>query len=383
MRLSYEVLINFSTVFQILFFVATVGLISKFRRPGLVPLIGVALAFLVGKTNDLWQQTGLILQSPDWVLSGSLFTLFLGPFIYLYVLERTEGRRATLRPIQLAHGAWILPPAAFLALNWWPLETQEKISLLTSGGFDNLTTLVIMPVYFDGILILYLAISVAKLRSHGIRLQFWFSNIEDRNLSGIRYLLTMFAIMVIIHLLWTLGRYFLWGGIMSAWIVGVLVTYHLVLVNGLFLEFVTYRHSLEDRDEPAIEGLQEQSRPPTGISNDEQERLLVQLSDFMQNERPYLNPNLTVADLAKPLGVHARTLSQLINNSHNCNFLEYINRHRIEYAREELANHPTKSILDVAYDSGFNSKSTFNTAFKRFVQLTPTGFRRSLPSNFH
>lgn len=380
MRLSYEILINFSIVFQILFFVATVSLIRKFRRPGLVPLIAVALAFLVGKANDLWQQTGLILQFPDWVFSGSLFTLLMGPFIFMYVRERTEGR-ATLSPIQLAHGAWILPPAAFLALNWWPLDSQEKISLLTSGGFDNLTTLVLMPVYFDGVLILYLMISVAKLRSHGIRLQFWFSNIEDRNLSGIRYLLTMFAIMIIIHLLWTLGRYFLWGGTMSAWVVGVLVTYHLILVNGLFLEFVTYPHSLEDRGEPAIESLREPSRPPAGLSNDEQERLLVRLSDFMQNERPYLNPNLIVADLAKPLGIHPRTLSQLINNSHNCNFLEYINRHRIEYARGELANHPTKSILDVAYDSGFNSKSTFNTAFKRFVQLTPTGFRRSLSAN--
>lgn len=377
MRLSYEILINFATVFQILFFVAAIGLIPRFHRPGLVPLFAVALTFLVGKGNDLWQQTGLFLQYPDWVLGGSLFTLLLGPFIYLYVRARTEGE-AGFRPIHMAHTAWILLPAIYLAKNWWSLDTAAKISFLTSGGFDNLTTLVLMPVYFDGILILYLMVSVAKLRSHGIRLQYWFSNIEDRNLSGIRYLLTMFAAMVVIHLLWTLGRYFLWDGMMSAWVVNVLVTYHLVLVNGLFLEFLTYPHSVGDRNEPSIPGLQESSRPPAGLSADEQERLLGRLADLMEDEKPYLNPNLTVADLAKRLRVHARILSQLINYRHGCNFLEYINRHRIDHAKGELAHHPDRTILEVAYDSGFNSKSTFNTAFKRFVELTPTGFRKSL-----
>jgi AraC-like DNA-binding protein len=377
MQYRYELLINFSAVFQIIFFVATVALIRRFRRPGWVALVGIALAFLIGKINDLWQQTGMILQFPDWILGFSLFALLLGPFIYFYVLERT-GSDAGFRLAHVAHGAWILPPASYLAVNWWPLDADAKIAFLKTGGFDNLTALVLIPVYFDVILILYLAIAVAKLRSHGIGLQNWFSNIEDRNLSGIRYFLTMFAIMVLLHLVWTIGRFFLWGDAMSTWVISALVTYHLVLINGLFIEFVTYRYSVDENDKLALQDLQVSSRPPAGLSYEEQQRLLERMDSIMQKERPFLNPNLTVADLAKPLRVHARVLSQLINHNHDCNFLEYINRHRIEHAKAELANHPDKSILDVVYESGFNSKSTFNTAFKRFVQLTPTGFRRSL-----
>lgn len=380
MPLHYETLVDFSIVFQIVFFVAVIALWGRFRRTGWIPLVAVAVAFLLGKFNDLWQQTGLILEYPDWAFSGSLITLLLGPFIYFYVRARTEPR-LRFHPVMLLHGIWLLPGAAYLAFNWWPFDAEAKIELLTSGAFDNLTALVLIPAYFDGTLILYLAISVARLRAHGIRLQDWFSNIEDRNLSGIRNLLGLFALMVGLHLFWTVGRYVMRTDVMTTWVLNGLVTYHLVLINGLFLEFLTYRHAVEgpggpEPDDPGISPEQ-----PAELPNPEQERLVAQLERLLSEKSPFLDPNLTVADLARPLNIHARSLSQLINQHQDCNFHEFINRRRIEHAKADIARHPEKSILEVAYDSGFNSKSAFNTAFKRFVQLTPTGYRRSLTEN--
>lgn len=377
MPLTYEILVNFSIVFQIVFFVVAIVLLSRFRRPGLLPLVAVGMAFLTGKIDDLWQQTGLILQYPDWVFSGSLLTLLLGPFILLYVESRTVAS-FRLRPAMLIHLVWMAPGISWLALNWWPYDAAKKIELATSGGLSDLTTLVLLPAFFDVVLIGYLAASVRRLWAHGIRLQDWFSNIEDRNLSGIRHLLTLFAIMVAIHLFWTLGRYYLWGNALAGWVSAVMVTYHLVLINGLFIEFLTYRYSISDPDASAVSLPTETDEKSGAFSADEQDAMASKLEKHLQAEQPYLNPNLTVADLARPLCIHARTLSWLINHHHECNFHEFVNRHRIEFARAQISRNPERNILEIAYDSGFNSKSAFNTAFKKYARLTPSGFRRSI-----
>lgn len=98
----------------------------------------------------------------------------------------------------------------------------------------------------------------------------------------------------------------------------------------------------------------------------------------LENE-PYLEPSLTIQELSKQVGVSVRDLSILINHHMDKHFFDFINEYRIEKAKEILkdVSKSKVTILEILYEVGFNSKSSFNTAFKKHTNQTPTEFRNS------
>ena len=97
----------------------------------------------------------------------------------------------------------------------------------------------------------------------------------------------------------------------------------------------------------------------------------------MEVEKLYLETELTLQELADRVGAPAYQISQAINEGLNKNFYDLINAYRVDEAKQLLLN-PTNSnftILSVAFEAGFNSKTTFNTVFKKFTGLTPSDFR--------
>jgi len=102
------------------------------------------------------------------------------------------------------------------------------------------------------------------------------------------------------------------------------------------------------------------------------------LLDLMQEEKPYLDPNLNLNKLAKLLELNPKDLSVVLNIGLGKNFYDFINEYRIEEVKQQLLN-PKNSIftnVGVAYDSGFNSKSTFNALFKKYVKMTPKDYKK-------
>jgi len=107
---------------------------------------------------------------------------------------------------------------------------------------------------------------------------------------------------------------------------------------------------------------------------------LLKLKKYMIEEKPFLNPALTIQDVAAALQIPVRDLSLLINHKLEQHFYDFVNTYRIENAMDILKD-STKSkltILEILYDVGFNSKSSFNTAFKKHTGNTPTAYRKYL-----
>ncbi|MEM6799762.1 MAG: helix-turn-helix domain-containing protein [Bacteroidota bacterium] len=107
-------------------------------------------------------------------------------------------------------------------------------------------------------------------------------------------------------------------------------------------------------------------------------KLAKRLQDYMEREQIFLNPDLNLKELASQLSVPPRELSRAINRIHEQSFFDYINRHRIELAKEKIQHpkDPKVTVLEIMYEVGFQSKSSFNTAFKKFTGLTPTQWKR-------
>ncbi|MEP7319671.1 MAG: helix-turn-helix domain-containing protein [Panacibacter sp.] len=102
------------------------------------------------------------------------------------------------------------------------------------------------------------------------------------------------------------------------------------------------------------------------------------LIELMQNRKPWLEPELTVDTLAQQISMRPKELSRLINENLHQNFFDFINRYRIDEAKRLLTNPADKKItvLEVLYEVGFNSKSSFNTLFKKYTGITPSEFKK-------
>jgi len=101
------------------------------------------------------------------------------------------------------------------------------------------------------------------------------------------------------------------------------------------------------------------------------------LKGYMKETSPYLDPSLSIDSLANQLNIATKELSVLINHTMGLHFFDFVNEYRINYAKNILTDKSQQdlTILEILYDSGFNSKSSFNTEFKKRTGETPTQYR--------
>ena len=115
------------------------------------------------------------------------------------------------------------------------------------------------------------------------------------------------------------------------------------------------------------------------LTPEQSARYLKRLRHAMEAEKAYTDGNLTLQKLSTKLSIPVQHLSQVVNEQLNQNILDFINMHRIEEVKRRLVDADLKhlSILAIAEDVGFNSKSSFNAVFKKYVNITPSEFRNA------
>ncbi|MFC2090364.1 helix-turn-helix domain-containing protein [Bacteroidota bacterium] len=118
---------------------------------------------------------------------------------------------------------------------------------------------------------------------------------------------------------------------------------------------------------------------PNDDLENENKQLIAKLKVHMKENEPYLDSNLSMYDLAKQLHVPARELSISINYTLDKHFFDFINEYRVKKAMDLIQNSSDEklTILEILYEVGFNSKSSFNTAFKKHTGITPTEFKKN------
>lgn len=122
----------------------------------------------------------------------------------------------------------------------------------------------------------------------------------------------------------------------------------------------------------------EKSYENYGLKQPDAISLSEQLKKYMETEKPYTNIDLNLKDLASALDTYPHYITQVLNTVFNQNFYDFVNTYRIEEAQKRLTDTQFKNltILAIAYDCGFNSKSTFNRIFKQKTGLTPSEYQK-------
>jgi len=128
---------------------------------------------------------------------------------------------------------------------------------------------------------------------------------------------------------------------------------------------------------------QTQKYENSNLQEIQKERYVKKLINQIETQKPFREPELTLAQLAEQVNIPAHHLSQVINEKLNCNFLDFINGYRIEDAKEKLVDdaYSHYTVIAIAYEVGFNSKTAFYSAFKKQTGTTPSNFRKQLKAS--
>lgn len=152
--------------------------------------------------------------------------------------------------------------------------------------------------------------------------------------------------------------------------------YIYVVPIGLFIYAMSYKLSNQERL-PIKEATKYEA---SSFKSEEKSAYISRLETLMSIEKPYLKNNLRLKDLATLLNMSHHHVSQLINEHYHCSFFDFINQYRIKEAEKLMVDFPKKNLLQIAFDAGFNNKTSFINAFKKFNGNTPSVHRKKLNS---
>lgn len=313
--------------------------------------------------------------------------LFMGPLLYFYVRSITNFHFRFSKK-DLLH---FVPGAAYLL---WSLIVVVTDKLILKKYF-------LMDGYsdpdFDGwyqwlqniSILFYLVLSIRFYRQYKQYVMFEFSFVDVANLNWLRNFLIAFAIITILPLLEELLSFFPFfqnldykGSWYSFFVFAVVVYY--VAINGFNAVVVPLRKLLFEPElllqykSPALLTAATTTEAEfeiveSKINNIELDNWKEKISMLMQSQHLYENAELTLSQLAKQLSTNPSLLSKVINTGFGINFNDFVNEYRINAMLEKLKQGEQKNqtLLGIAFDCGFNSKATFNRAFKKQTGLSP------------
>ena len=118
----------------------------------------------------------------------------------------------------------------------------------------------------------------------------------------------------------------------------------------------------------------------SGLRDEQAEEYLTKLLQYMDEEKPYLDGDMTINDLARKTGIPRHHITEVLNEKHHRNFFSFVNEYRIREVISRISDpkYQHYTILAIAFEAGFNSKSTFNTFFKAYTGKTPSAYREEI-----
>lgn len=304
---------------------------------------------------------------------GSWF--LLGPFIYFYFKKITDSNWQW-RSKELAHFIPFIVFTVLIPLISYKVLNDRQVDYGMLSVFDHREKVIAPMEYLYSVVFiaqfihlgLYLFMNLRFLRTYTRQLPNEVSYVN----SNIKWLQRLHIILLSLLVLTGLFLYLL----LITDVYRRHLDYLYVLPIGVFFYYISFRFMRSNWQTLDIGKKYAQSSLdarliPTHVSK---------LRELLDKEKVYLNPQISLGDLATSMGISKNHLSQVINQHFECSFYDLINEHRISEAKHLIAKHPSHTMLQVAFESGFNNKTSFVNAFKKFAGCTPSQYRTSAAS---
>ncbi len=298
--------------------------------------------------------------------------LSLGPLLYLYIKSMLQKDfKLKILDIFLFFPTFF---AFFFFARIYFFPYEEQVKFIESFYSHDVSLSETLFRYFDiAYRATFVILSIKLLSDYRERLKEEYSAIEQIDYGWLKQLLIYYLITIFVLLIIT--------------VMNLDNDFRIVVASYLaFIMYVIGYKIVTDnsKESPKMDelGITKKPKPKyekTGLADEKKNALKEKLLYEIEKNKIYVEPDLTLKKLAEILGATQNQVSQLINEQFGRNFYEFINGYRVELAKKLLVSEEYKneSILSIAFDVGFQSKSTFNAVFKKLTKTTPSQYRKN------
>lgn len=418
MQENYENLFADGKIYQQIYSMENWTMLANFMLVAGMTLILLMIAFLFKWRKQLSQRLliiffascfffllyyyGFLYRSP---VLGSIAVLFgngmgylLGPVLFYYIKSLSLSREQIIKPL--------LKQLIPYGIYWMFISVPLAISIYSRTAFSEFGTW--FAKYADYLnlvenvfILTYCVLSIRLINRLKIVYRQSFSNLDKKDLKWCE------------HLIWGLTAILILDNLLSvyelnyppfAWNIGMITAFSFVLLftwlgykgilqsQILVPEFLLAAEFKEagknpqiqppesDEDEECTGPLSPQPGQLANMSPEEISSLIERLYQILEEDKPYLDDSLTLGDLAQQIGISDKKLSELLNQHIRISFYELINNYRVDTVKKKI--HSSESdhytLLALAFESGFKSKTSFNRVFKLKTGLSPSHYKRNL-----
>ncbi len=306
---------------------------------------------------------------------NTLWPFLIGPLAYLYVQACTQ-KDFSFPPILWLH---FLPFALDVCytIPFFMVTGEEKLTFyeqfIQNGKLYSPPMLNLIKVMHG---LIYFGLSIYSIQQYRKHLPNTASSIDKGFHRWLLFFIFILALPIVGSVIFGVAQYSRTYTIFL-WLFGV-VTFFISIDLAILLKpalFQTFPHQMllpESSEE------QKQKYENSKLQATQKDNYLAKITAYVEQEKPYQSSELTLAELAEKVKIPAHYVSQVINEKLGVNFLDFINGYRMTAAKKMLidAEWSHYTIISIAYEAGFNSKSTFYSVFKKHTGMTPSAYRK-------
>lgn len=397
-----SVLLLLGAVQNVILALALIG-VSKGNKLANQLLAVLLLVFSLSLIDGFLFETNYYFQYPYLIGLEWPFGFLYGPLAYFYVRALTAPEGFALRRNHLLHlipfgmSVLLLTPLYLLPADEKGRLLALEISLMEKEPGFNLDPLLLVLVIQVAV---YLIASLRLIVAYSLRLKQNFSSVEKINLNWLRDLFIAFFFLWCVFSLASAyaPRYSVWREsvyfvqLMNAVVVSVMGFKGLrrpqIFTRPEALQTVEdiqagsnvapeISMSL-DASQALADNTEKEKYRKSSLTDEQSAKILHQLTQLMETDRPFLEPELTLPELSDRLSASPNHVSQVINGVLKKNFFDFVNEYRVRESKKLLITpqYSHFSILGIAMEAGFNSQNAFYSAFKKHTGMTPSQFRK-------
>jgi len=321
---------------------------------------------------------------PGWGMLLNSTVFFTMPLLYLYIISVIYSD-FKLKGWHLIHCIPFIINAVVFIPRYYAVDFDEKWIYLNANNIERMLEVKISYILLHLQILTYLIASFLAIRKYKNLL---LENYSNASMFNYRWMFQLILIIALESVVASIKNVFMFLHIEKVYYFTLLLTALVMLgiICWLVLKALQTPQLFRgiDSNLQLVSALINESNLVDTNSDQsskkrdaEIQEKIDMLEKFMIDQKLYLDASLTMHDLSKKLNMPVRELSLLINHDLDQHFFDFINGYRIKHAMEILRDPDKKeyTVLEILYDVGFNSKSSFNTAFKKHTRLTPTEYR--------
>lgn len=298
-----------------------------------------------------------------------------GPLLFFYTVSLTS-REFRFRKKHLWHTLPFIVNALALLIGFHLKSYDVKENILNSETWFATKWLYLNFYLFYTQFFIYLLACLKKIKKYQRNIKNYFSSLEKIKLTWLKTIIIAYFISwgvnllnIVINIKTLKMNTYLWMAIFSALVM-------FVLANLMIFKGLQYPHLFIKTQS----NFYNKKYKKSSLTSKMKTQYIKHLLEYVEKEKPYLNFNVTLGDLSQKTNIPLHYLSQVINEVLNKNFYMFINEYRVKEAMNMFADarYKNQTILEILYEAGFNSKSTFYTFFQKATGTTPSRYRKNV-----